>query len=132
MKHWSTEAKEWLVRLAEEHPEEFFHALRDLIDERFPRGPGRRKGTGGVDDSARIDRVVELIRSGEETDIDEAIARAAHEDPRGPDKKAEKNTRRRLRRKRPDIEARLQDTREAEKAEILRRAFEEDFETWDL
>lgn len=125
---WKREAEEWLERLAEDHPEEFFQALRDLIEDRFPRGPGRQPGTGGVDDTARIDRLVDLLRSDEGLDRDEAIRLVAREDPGD----SEKNTRRRLRNKFSQVEARLEDTREAEKAEILRRAFEEDFETWDL
>ena len=55
---WRGEAEELFERLKTQNlPPEFFHTLRDLIDERFPRGRGRRKGTGGVDDRARLARL---------------------------------------------------------------------------
>jgi hypothetical protein len=128
MKDRRAEAERWLDRMMEEHPPEFFHALHDLIEERFRRGRGKPKGTGGVDDSARLERMVELLRSGEATDEEKALLRVAREDPG----KNEKNTRKRLRQKLPQVRAKLADPEEREKAEILRRAFAENPEQWDL
>lgn len=128
MATWEAEAKAWIERLAQDHPEDFFHALRDLLDEHYPRGPGRPKGSGDPEDHARLERLVELLLSGEESNKDEAVRRVAREDP-GFD---EANTRRRLRRKLPWVEQQLARPEERAKAEILRRAFEEDVEQWDL
>lgn len=124
---WHSEAQTLLDRLEQEdHPREFFHALRDLIDQRYPRGRGRRKGQDNVDDSARLAYLEELLRSG--TDEEAAIKQVAVDDP-GDD---EKNTIKRLRRKLPRVRAALQNPSRAEKDEILRKAFEERVEPWDL
>lgn len=128
MNRWRAEAERWIERLAEDHPAEFFKLLRDVLDERFPRGPGRPKGSGDPDDHARLERLVELLLSGEESDKDEAVRRVAREDP-GFD---EVNTRRRLRRKVSWVEQQIARPEERKKAEVLRRAFEEDVEQWDL
>lgn len=124
---WKQEAAELLERLENQgHPEGFFHTLRDLIDQRYPRRPGRRKGEDRVPDVARLDRLKELLRSG--VSEDEAVKQVAKDDP-GDDAK---NTRRRLRRKLPRVRKVLEQPSETEKDEVLRRAFEEDVEQWDL
>jgi len=129
MKPWRAQADEMLNRLeAEDHPEEFFHALRDLLAERYRRGPGKPKGTQVVDDTARLERIFDLLRFGEVDDADEAVRRVAADDPGD----SEVNTRKRLRRKLPQVLERLDSPEEREKAEILRKAFEEDVEQWDL
>lgn len=84
---WQLEADALLDRLEQEdRPPEFFHALRDLINKRYPRGRGRPKGHDLVDDDARLARLEELLRSG--TDDEAAIKQVAVDDP-GDD---EKNT----------------------------------------
>ena len=128
MDQWRAEAERWIEQLAADHSDEFFHALREVLDERFPRGPGRPKGSGDPEDHARLERLVELLLSGEESDKDEAVRRVAREDPGS----SESNTRRRLYRKLPWVDQQLARPEEKEKAEILRRAFEEEVEQWDL
>jgi hypothetical protein len=128
MKRWRDEAEALLDRLEPDHPKEFFHALGDLLTKRFPRGPGKPKGTGGVDDSARLDRIAQLLIFREVEDEEAAVLQVAREDP-GAD---EKSTRRRLRNKLPQVRERLAQPDQAEKAEIQRRAFEEYVEQWDL
>jgi hypothetical protein len=124
---WQAEADALLDRLEQEdRPREFFHALRDLIDQRYPRGRGRRKGQDSVDDSARLARLEELLRSG--ADEEAAIQQVAGDDP-GDD---EKNTIKRLRRKLPRVREALQNPSRAEKDEILRKAFEERVAPWEL
>jgi hypothetical protein len=61
---WKAEAEALIERLEPDHPAEFFYGLRDLIDQRFPRGRGRRKGDDLVDDGARLGQLVELLRAG--------------------------------------------------------------------
>jgi len=51
MKTWRDEAEASLDRLEPDHLKEFFHALGTLLARRFPRRPGKPKGTGGVNDS---------------------------------------------------------------------------------
>lgn len=41
---WQAKAERLLGDLEKDHPQKFFHALRSLIDERFPRGRGRPGG----------------------------------------------------------------------------------------
>lgn len=124
---WRREAEALLDRLEQEdRPPEFFHALRDLINKRYPRGRGRPKGQGLVDDDARLAHLEDLLRSG--ADDEAAIKQVAHDDP-GDD---EKNTIKRLRRKLLGVREALQHPSRAEKDEILRKAFEEPVKPWDL
>lgn len=121
---WESQAEAEIERLKQDYPPEFFHALRQLIDQRFPRGKGRREGEYPVDDSARLEKLAELLRSG--MDEKEAVQKVAGDDPGG----SAKNTRKRLYRKLPDIKEKLARPSEIEKDEILTRAFEEPVETW--
>lgn len=82
-----------------------------------------------MDDTRRLERVVNLLESEEVRDDEAAIRVAAEEDPGD----SAKSTRRRLRRKLPAYRAEVQKSRErASKREILNRAFAESVETWDL
>jgi len=124
--YWRSGSRALLERLTQDHPPEFFQALYDLIGQRFPRGRRRRKGDDAVDDSSRLSRLAELLRTG--VSEGDAIRQVAHEDP-GDD---ERNTRKRLTRKLPRARVALQRPSEAEKEAILWRAFEAPVEQWRL
>lgn len=54
MDRWNQHAKECLDRLkAEDHPDEFFHALRDFLAERYRRMPGSERTLDPLDSSRR-------------------------------------------------------------------------------
>ena len=85
MDSWKQSAADYLDRLeAEGHPEEFFHALRELLSERYRRGPGKPKGTQVVDDTTRLQRLFDLLRLGEVTDPSEAVRRVEKKIPATP------------------------------------------------
>lgn len=121
------EAEALAYRLGQDYSPETLQELQKVLKERLPRGPGRPEGSG-KDDSSRLERVAELLESGE-ADEAEAIQIAAREDPG----KSEKNTRRRLVRKLPDfLAARKRDEERARRQAITEAAFAEDVEVWDL
>jgi len=54
---------------------------RDLLSERYWRGPSKPKGTQVVNSTARLQRLFDLLTLGEVADPCEAVRRVAAEDP---------------------------------------------------
>lgn len=120
------QARKEAERLVRQHPPEFLEALIQELQEQVPRRRGRPSGSGEAD-ARLLERMDDLLSSGQASSLREAARQVARRYPGH----SEMATQRRLRRKyAQDRDSQTEET--SLEIDELAPYFQEDVETWDM